>query len=216
MSKAIRAVVFDFGGVLTLPPTDRDLEKLRQLTGLDASTFVDRFASFRGAYDSGLLNSREYWARVIDSRGNPPDADRLKALFETDVAGWTRINEAVLQWAFRLQERGMRTGILSNMPRDLLRWIRRRFAWIERFEPAVFSCDLGFNKPQAEIYRACLQALGLAGSEVLFLDDRQENVAGAERLGIRALLFRNLPDALTQISAKRYLSEHLPTGKDRA
>jgi putative hydrolase of the HAD superfamily len=111
----------------------------------------------------------------------------------------------VLNWAQRLQDAGMRTGILSNMPRDILRRIEPRFRWFDRFEVKVFSCDIGVNKPEAEIYRACLDALRLEAGKVLFLDDVPENVKGAERAGFRTVLFRSFDDALKQIAENDWL-----------
>jgi putative hydrolase of the HAD superfamily len=205
VSAEIGAVVFDFGGVLTLYPLDRQVESLRTLCGLDLPAFATEYKRQRYEYDRGRIDSREYWSRVIDSRGKPVDPEILRALFEEDMASWTRINKAVLNWAQRLQDAGMRTGILSNMPRDILRRIEPRFRWFDRFEVKVFSCDIGVNKPEAEIYRACLDALRLEAGKVLFLDDVPENVKGAERAGFRTVLFRSFDDALKQIAENDWL-----------
>jgi putative hydrolase of the HAD superfamily len=214
MSTQIEAVVFDFGGVLTLRPLDRHVEKLRTLCGLDGPTFTAEYRRQRSDYDRGTIDSREYWSRIIDSAGQPVEPEILQALFDEDTASWTRINEAVLNWAFGLQEAGMRIGILSNMPRDILKRIETRFRWFQRFEARIFSCDIGANKPEAEIYRACLDALQLEGDRVLFLDDMLENVKGAERAGIRTVLFRNLDDALHRIRECGWLPEKLTVNKE--
>jgi putative hydrolase of the HAD superfamily len=214
MSTQIEAVVFDFGGVLTLQPQDHHLEKLRSLCGLDRPTFAAEYNRQRSDYDRGTIDSGEYWIRVMDSREKPVDPGILRSLFEEDTAGWTRINEPVLEWAQRLQEAGMRTGILSNMPRDILGRIVARFRWFDRFEVKIFSCDIGANKPEAEIYRACLAAFGLEAGKVLFIDDVVENVKGAERAGFRTVLFRNLEDALRQIAERGWLPANLTLNKE--
>jgi putative hydrolase of the HAD superfamily len=209
MSTQIEAVVFDFGGVLTLQPLERHMEALRALCGLDRSTFAEMYRRQRPDYDRGVIDSREYWRRVMDSRAQPADLEILRRLFEEDTAGWTRINEAVLRWAYGLQETGMRTAILSNMPRDILKLVQSRFPWFDRFEQRIFSCDIGVNKPDQRIYRACRDALGLAADRILFLDDIRENVQGAERAGFRTVLFRSLDDALHRIARNRWLPENL-------
>jgi putative hydrolase of the HAD superfamily len=214
MSTQIEAVVFDFGGVLTLQPMDHHVESLRALCGLDRTTFDAQYRRQRSDYDRGTIDSREYWSRVLDSRGKPVDPRILRSLFEEDTAGWTRINEAVLNWAFALQEAGVRTGILSNMPRDILELIENRFQWFDRFEVKVFSCDVGANKPEAEIYRACLDAFGLEAGKLLFLDDVPENVKGAERAGFKTVLFRNYDDALHQIAEKGWLPANLLSNQE--
>jgi putative hydrolase of the HAD superfamily len=214
MRNQIEAVVFDFGGVLTLQPLPRHVEKLRKLCGLDGPAFTVEYSRQRRDYDRGKINSREYWSRIIDPGKNPVDPKIFRALFEEDTASWTRINEAVLNWAFHLQESGIRTGILSNMPRDILKRIETRFQWFERFEVRIFSCEIGANKPEVEIYRACLDALQLEGDKVLFLDDMYENVKGAERAGFRTVLFRNLDDALLRISKSGWLPDKLEVNQE--
>jgi putative hydrolase of the HAD superfamily len=214
MSTEIEAVVFDFGGVLTLQPLDHHVETMRALCGLDRPTFEREYRRKRGDYDRGTIDSREYWSRVMDSGRTPVDPGILGSLYEEDVAGWTRVNEAVLNWAWQLQEAGVRTGILSNMPRDILKQIETRFRWFDRFEVKIFSCDIGVNKPEAEIYRACLDALQLEAGKILFLDDIPENVMGAERMGFRSVLFHNFDDALQQIADNGWLPQNLPVNQE--
>ena len=214
MSVQIEAVVFDFGGVLTLQPRDSHGEKLRELCSLDRSTFDLEYGRQRPDYDRGAIDSREYWSRIMDSRGKSVESGILQLLFEVDTAGWTQINNQMLNWAGRLQEAGMRTGILSNMPRDILVTIESRFRWFDRFEVKVFSCDVGVNKPEAGIYQRCLDELQLEAGKVLFLDDIPENVKGAEKLGIKSVLFRRYEQALLQIAENGWLPPNLLESKE--
>ena len=209
MSVQIEAVVFDFGGVLAWQPPDGHPESLRKICGLDRSIFDLEYRRQRPDYDRGAIDSREYWSRIMDSRGKPVEPGTLQSLFEVDTAGWTRINDQMLNWAGRLQEAGVRTGILSNMPRDIRTRIESRFRWFDRFEVKVFSCDVGMNKPQAGIYRSCLDELQLEAGKVLFLDDSPENVKGAEQLGIKGVLFRCYEQALLQIAENGWLPPNL-------
>jgi len=209
MNTEIEAVVFDFGGVLTLQPLDSQVENLRALCGLDRSTFDLEYRRRRPDYDRGTIDSRQYWSRVVDSGTESVSPELMRCLFEEDTAGWTRINDQMLNWAFGLQQAGVRTGILSNMPRDILQRIETRFRWLDRFEVKVFSCDLGVNKPEAQIYRSCLDALQLEAGKVLFLDDIPDNVKGAERAGIKAVLFRSYEDARSRIAENGWLPANL-------
>jgi putative hydrolase of the HAD superfamily len=209
MNGEIEAVVFDFGGVLTLQPPDDHVESLRRICGLDRSTFDLEYSRQRPDYDRGVIDSRVYWSRIVANREKTIDPVNLRSLFEEDVAGWTRINEPVLDWARQLQEAGVRTGILSNMPRDILVRIESRFRWFDRFEVGIFSCNVGVNKPEAEIYHSCLDELQLEAGKVLFLDDIPENVRGAEQVGMRAILFRCYEEALSQIAENGWLPANL-------
>jgi putative hydrolase of the HAD superfamily len=150
----------------------------------------------------------------MDSKGKAVGPGILQSLFEADTAGWTQINDAVLDWAGRLQHAGMRTGILSNMPRDILERIESRFHWFDRFEVRVFSCDIGVNKPEAAIYRTCLDELGIEAGKVLFIDDIPANVGGAADAGFRTVLFRSYDDALLQIAKNGWLPPNLLESKE--
>ncbi|HEY5986158.1 MAG TPA: HAD-IA family hydrolase, partial [Streptosporangiaceae bacterium] len=63
------------------------------------------------------------------------------------------------------------------------------------FQGAAFSCFLGSAKPDPGAYLAALELFGASPSEVIFFDDRSENVAGAAALGMRAVLFTTPDDA---------------------
>ena len=206
MNTEIEAVVFDFGNVLTLPPLEHEFAAMGKLCGLDRRTFDLEYTAQRREYDRGAIDGLRYWSLLMRSAGAVPSPELVRTLIEEDIAAWSRINEPVLTWARELQRAGLRTGILSNMPADILRGMRERFPWIGQFEVTVFSCDLGLIKPEAGIYRACLEALALPGSKVLFLDDSRENVEGARKEGIRALLFRNLSDIHRQLAQRGWLS----------
>ena len=205
MDADIKAVLFDFGGVLSLPPVDSHMEKLRRLCGLDRVVFEREYRTQRGDYDRGAIDGSQYWSRVMRAGGKAPTAHLVRSLVEEDTAAQTRINDSVLAWALELKEAGMRTGILSNMPRDILAKIEDRFGWVDRIEVRIFSCDLGVTKPEAQIYRTCLDALGLEGANVLFLDDSPQNVDGAVRAGIRAVLFSGFSEALREIVQRGWL-----------
>ena len=57
------------------------------------------------------------------------------------------------------------------------------------FDVVVVSYEVGLAKPDPRIFELCLSRLGAQAGEALFVDDRAENVAAAERLGLRTLLF---------------------------
>ncbi len=209
MRAEIEAVVFDFGNVLTLAPLEHHTVELQRLCEMDRPTFDLEYRRQRPDYDRGTIDGGEYWSRIMRSGRGVPTTEKIRALIEEDTAGWTRINEPVVAWARSLQCAGVRTGILSNMPGDILERIVDRFEWIVAFEAKIFSCDLGVIKPESEIYRACLDALGLEGSKILFLDDCPENVEGAKHAGINTILFRNHFDALQDIRQNNWLPRKL-------
>jgi putative hydrolase of the HAD superfamily len=100
-----------------------------------------------------------------------------------------------VRWVRGLQERGVRTAILSNMGLELRQHVGQHFDWVRGCAHQTFSCDVHQVKPEPAIYRHCLEGLGVKPAEALFIDDREVNVRAAEALGIQSRLFTT-PEAL--------------------
>lgn len=185
----LRAVIFDYGQVLSQAPRPDLFQAMAELCGVSEERFQQYYWAHRDDYDRGVLDQVTYWSPLIEEGGQTADAARLDQVAEIDAANWTRIDEQMLSWVCALQTSGWRTAILSNMPEPLLRYMREHLVWLRDFTHLTFSCEVGVVKPDAGIYRHCLQGLGVAPEEALFLDDRAANVEGALRLGIKALQF---------------------------
>jgi putative hydrolase of the HAD superfamily len=80
-------------------------------------------------------------------------------------------------------------GALNNEARESNEYRFRRFGLRKYFQVALSSCYLGFRKPEAAIYKRALDILGRPAGRILFIDDRTENVDGAEAVGLKALRF---------------------------
>ena len=96
---------------------------------------------------------------------------------------------------------GLRTGLLSNLPVSL-RDALEQVDWLPEFDVRTYSCTLGRIKPEPEIYADCVGGMGLKHGEVVFLDDRPENVRGADEVGIHGLLFESAEQAASELSAR--------------
>lgn len=194
----IEAVIFDCGGVLTLPPPRREIRELAALCGLALRAFHREWRRERPAYDRGTLEGSAYWAHILAAGRGGREEPPLAELIERDYASWARSNEAVLRWARSLAAAGMRIAILSNMPRDLLSRMRSTLAWFADFPVGVFSCEVGCIKPEEKMFRICLESLGVEPERTMFIDDSLPNVQAARRLGITALHFRTVGRLLRQ------------------
>ena len=186
---ALRAVVFDYGMVLTgLPDPEAHAELLR-ITGLPRARFESLYWADRHAYDEGKLTGLDFWRKLIRDAGLnlPPASD--EELNHWDARMWTTENPAMLAWQMQLRERGFLTGILSNMGDNVLANIERTFDWLPRFDVLVWSYQLRMAKPDPAIYRHILKDLGTLPEETLFLDDKRINVEAALDLGMKAIQF---------------------------
>ena len=184
---ALRAVVFDYGIVLTGPPCAEAWEAMKRITGLPEERFRPLFWDDRPAYHEGKLNGIGYWQNFLAKAGLPQDEAMVEKLNGWDMRLWTVENPLMVAWQIQLKERGLKTAILSNMGDAVLESVLRAFAWINRFDLCVWSYQLGIAKPDPAIYLYTLDKLGTHPEETLFIDDKRENVWAARALGIQAI-----------------------------
>ena len=186
---ALRAVVFDYGMVLTGEPDSSAHEKLLNITGLPLARFESLYWADRPAYDEGKLTGIGYWQKFLREAGLPADQKKVEELNQWDIRMWTTQNPAMIDWQLAIKQRGLLTAILSNMGEAVLVSVEREFDWIHRFDVLVWSYQLHLAKPDPAIFRHALRELGTRPEETLFLDDKLVNVEAARALGIKALQF---------------------------
>jgi putative hydrolase of the HAD superfamily len=162
---------------------------LRSITGLDETRLHDAYWKFRHDYDRGALTGPAYWHAVAADAGITIDEEQLAALFAADIDVWSDLNAPMVAWAGRLQRAGVRTGILSNIGDSIALGIAARFPWLSGFYHCTWSYALGMAKPEPAIYLKTAEALQTASANILFIDDREENVVAAAALGMRAVRY---------------------------
>lgn len=187
--RTISAVLFDYGLVLTGQPDPAARAAMRRVLGVEDQLVQAAYWRYRDAYDRGALSGVEYWHAVAGDVGQTLDAESLAELIAADNALWTQPNQPMIDWAARLQRAGITTGILSNIGDAMEAGVRNRFAWLDEFAHHTFSHRLGIAKPDAAIYLHAAKGLGVAAEEILFVDDRLENIQAARGVGMMAVQY---------------------------
>jgi len=199
MAKNIRAVIFDYGNVLCPMPPPSAFENLAQIAGIPPVPFIEILWRHRLDYDRGTLDSVAYWKLVGKESGTILSDSDTTNLIKADFALWVHPSPVMLKWAHELRMGGMKTAILSNMPSHFSSYLRSNAEWLNDFEVKIFSGELGVVKPDAKIYQACLEGLGVPPEEALFIDDVAVNVAAARALGIESIMFESIAQLATEI-----------------
>ncbi len=190
----VRAVIFDFGGVLCFPPDDARWRRAAETAGLPVADFMNAFWAHRIRYDAGLCRPEEYWQTVAHTAGTRFDENRIPELVRVEIELWNNYDSRLFQWTTQLRAAGYRTAILSNLPRPLGEELRATPGFLDHFDHVTFSYELQKVKPQPEIYLDTIQGLGVEPSQALFLDDRPDNVEGALAVGMKALRYSTWED----------------------
>jgi putative hydrolase of the HAD superfamily len=186
-ARAVRGVIFDFGGVLVDMRWDVS-------AGLERAHGLYRHALLETLYRTptwqdiergrgDVLAWRAEAHRLLEERAGRP----LPKLHDAWLAA-RHLIPANLALARRLRP-AYRTAILSNA--DLsLRGRLRELGIHDLFDAVLSSAEEGVAKPEAEIYRRATERIGLSPESCVFVDDAEGNVQGAEALGMRGIVYR--------------------------
>jgi putative hydrolase of the HAD superfamily len=205
----LRAVVFDYGMVLTGPQEPEAYATLLRLTGLPKERFEPLYWADRHAYDEGKFTGLQFWQKLLRDAGIDEKDGLVEELNLWDARMWTTQNPAMLAWQLELTQRGIKTAILSNMGDNVLANMERTFDWLPRFNVLVWSYQLRMAKPDPAIYLYTLRELNVKPDEALFIDDKQVNIDAAEALGMRGILFSTV-DRLREDLITAGLDRELP------
>jgi putative hydrolase of the HAD superfamily len=197
----IKAVIFDYGQVLVPSPTTEDFQAMANVLGVDYESFYRMWETSRDAYDRGDITAEEYWLKLAAQAGASLDRGQIETLRQIEVEIWAHPDPAMLAWLSAIKSAGFKTALLSNMPLDLITYVRKNFQWMENFIFKTFSAEVRLIKPDPTIYEHTLRGLGVAAGEALFVDDRETNIQAARTLGIRGIQFRSIAQLKDDLEA---------------
>jgi putative hydrolase of the HAD superfamily len=214
MRPSTRAVLFDFGGTLydyrSLAHAEAEsLAALAEWAGLDVSQ-VDLLRTHRDAmrrvFQTYVPRSfylhrdmfRDAVSAALEDLGARPDAallDRYRTLqwdlHRRDIA----LRDGVVETLTALRGRGLHTGIVSNIDDDQLDHLLAVTGLRPHVHAVLSSERAGSCKPDPAIFAAALASAGCAPGEALFVGDTlAQDVAGANRAGLRSVLLWHAPD----------------------
>jgi HAD superfamily hydrolase (TIGR01509 family) len=173
-------VVFDLGKVLVdfdYSIAGRRLAAKSKASPAEIQKFLDH-SPLLYRYETGLMSRQEFYDEVRHVSGFSGGLEQFSSFFAdifTEMPEMTTLQAA-------LRRRGIPTYIFSNTNDMAIEHIRQAFPFFANFDGYIFSYEVRAMKPAAKIYEALEAMSGRRGAEVLYLDDRQENVeAGAAR-----------------------------------
>ena len=195
-------MLFDYGVVLSGPPDPAAWARMREITRLPEAEFSAAYWAPRHDYDRGFHTGRDYWLTAGHLAGLELTETQLAALIDADNALWTQVNRPMVDWALRLQAAGTPTGVLSNLGDAMTEGVLARQPWLAGFDHLLWSHTLKLAKPEPEIYRHAAEGLGFAPANILFIDDRADNVAGGLASGMQAILYTAQPAFEAEMHAR--------------
>ncbi|MGH9545825.1 MAG: HAD family hydrolase [Terriglobales bacterium] len=214
-SPKIKAVILDYGEVLCYPPTAEEWARMAAVFDLDPQIFRKLWGRDRLVYDRGDISYEGYWSKLAAEASVNLMPEQLEKVGLWDLEMWGHVNPAMVDWTEQLRLSGIKVGLLSNMPIEMIGYSRRNFAWLKDFDHTTFSADVRLVKPEPAIYEHSLQGVGVEATEALFLDDKEANVLGAREVGMRALRFQSIDQLRNDLKRLDFPIEPAPVAAER-
>ena len=194
---AIRAVVFDIGGVLEITPHTGWVEKWEARLHLSPGELGKRLSEGWEDGSVGKLSAEEVAQHVAKSMGiDQEQAKALMADFWQEYLG--ELNSELAAYFASLRPR-YHTALLTNSFPGAREKEQERYHFDQMCDLLVYSHEEEFAKPDRRMFALTCERLGVQPTEMIFLDDHERPVVAARALGIHAILFRDTAQAIAAI-----------------
>jgi putative hydrolase of the HAD superfamily len=196
----LRAVIFDFGGVLVRTASQATREALCRRLGCTPEALESLVFGGADGYrvQRGEVSDAEHW-RWIGRRLGLSEAEAAQVHDEYFAEDF--LDGKLLAYAGALRRAGLHVGLLSNAGSDARRMFAEEFGILDHFDSVTISGEEGVMKPDPRIYRIALDRAGVAPKEAVFVDDVSANVEAAEALGMAGVQFRSTDQAIRALEA---------------
>lgn len=180
------AIIFDLGKVLV----DFDYSIAAKKIAARSEKAPEDLHAFLGSspllvdYESGRLTRETFYEAIRDAisfRGDLTEFGSYFADIFSEMPGTIALHT-------ELQQRGFKTYIFSNTNDLAMEHVQRNFPFFKNFDGYIYSYEVGAMKPLPEIYSAMEKMCGRNGADLVYLDDRAENIAAGAARGWRAIL----------------------------
>jgi putative hydrolase of the HAD superfamily len=204
----IRAIVSDFGGVLTTPLIEA-FRAHQEQTGLTPEQLGRAMAEAQKRYgehplfalERGEISEEEFGRRLQEGLERDFDLRRLRETYFERL----QPNVPMIDYMRDLRARGLRMALCTNNVREWEPLWRAKLPELDEiFEVVVDSAFVGVRKPEPRIFELTLERLGdgLRFEDCLLVDDIQVNCDGAAALGMRAVRFEDTEQTIAEIETK--------------
>jgi putative hydrolase of the HAD superfamily len=180
---------FDIGNVLATDGWDRyQRREASEHFGMDHDEYTRRHDEAVTALEEGLMTLDQYLDRTVFFRPRSFTPDEFKKF----IFDCSKPFPESLEVARELARTGkVRMCVASNESDELSRYRTRLFGLADIFDTFLASCWIGVRKPAAIFYERILAIAGARGEKSLFVDDREENLVGAQALGFHVIHFES-------------------------
>lgn len=184
----IKAIIFDFGGVVRSECTRQILEDISKKFNVTYNEIIPIIKELTKYYQLGKISDEEFWDKFSKKLGKAKPED-YKNLWVNEYAKGS-LNKEVVNIIIKLKKRGYKMACLSNNIPPHAKF-NRKMGNYDFFDFLILSCEIGLQKPDLKIYKLVLKKLKEKANACVYVDDKEEFLEPAERLGMKTILFKD-------------------------
>jgi epoxide hydrolase-like predicted phosphatase len=188
----IKGVIFDLGGVIashgTLAQEAGFIGKELGVSEEDALNAIKE-SNYLPA-ELGQEPSLEFWRRILQKLNMHHTDEATLASMRLWVEKVSMISQSMIDLVGELRKQ-YKVGLLSNTSMEYVEALGKN-GFFEHFDDVILSYEVGLRKPDPAIYKLAAERLGILPEQLIFVDDLNVNIDGAEKCGIHGIVFRNI------------------------
>lgn len=196
----IKSIISDLGNVLIFFDNNIFLKKIAEYSPLSEEEVIDEVLAhleLSRSFDMGQVTPEKFYLQATQILEAKIDQTAFFSMYN-DIFS---LNIPILSLLKSLRTR-YKLVLCSNTDIERFGFVKKRFPEVLFFDKYVVSYEVGFMKPHPRIYEAALEEAGTRPEESVFIDDREENTAAAEQLGLQAILLNPGTDLKQELQKK--------------
>lgn len=196
----VRNIIFDLGNVLISFIPSEYLKKLNYPANIRNTIINDIFRSEEWKkLDNGDITVREAIESIVPKSALKREEIALVFDLRADIMFPLDDNVRLLP---ALKKQGFRVYYLSNFHMDIFEIVSHDYYFFRYFDGGIVSADVKLSKPDERIYRLLLEKYALKPEESLYIDDIEENIIAAKKVGMNSLLTYGSPKFVAELEEK--------------
>ncbi len=195
----IKCVLFDIGGVLVDWHMSWITSEIAKRFEIKEEDVINSFRQHLPKLDSGKINESDFWKNVGIDTDSSSLKNNTESLWDTYFRKKAVPNKRVKELSTHLKESGLTIGIISNIE-QVTHNVVEDWNMIEHFEHKFMSYQIGFSKPNPQIYEHVKEKLPFNENQMLFIDDKKLNVESAQTCGIESIHFTGYEELKSELN----------------
>ncbi len=193
---SIKGIYLDYSGVISIPRVGHPHDVYAQQLGITSQALKEFFeGDLNRQVDLGEITQVQFFDRMIQELGLTPESIEI---FQEAFREGFELNQALLDFVQTFSP-NIKIGLLSNYSDRLRRVIEEELNIVHIFDVTIISCEVKLLKPDKAIYQLALERMGIQPNEMVFVDDRIENIESAAEMGIHAIQFKETEQVIAEI-----------------